>query len=183
MSGTLRPIYSYQVDARDIMTSVNAEWLAFAAENNARELQESAVLGRSLWDFVAGGETIRLYQTLLARIRMTQHAVVLPFRCDSPTLQRHMRMTITPEDSEEIRFECVIDKVRPTAHLAVLDPAQARSRDHLDMCSCCKRIDIEPLGWLEVSEVVGRLNLFEAVQVPTMRQTVCRECQQQAKTS
>lgn len=180
MTSTHRPVYSYQVDADDRITSVNADWLAFAAENNARDLQESNVLGHSLWEYVAGDDTIRLYQSVLARIRRTRCSVVLPFRCDSPTLQRHMRMTILPEASAGIRFDCVIEKVRPTPVMSLLDSGQPRSRDHLDMCSCCKRIDIPPLGWLEVSEVVGRLNLFEIEQVPRLHQTVCQQCQKQA---
>lgn len=181
LMATRRPTYSYQIDADDRITSVNADWLAFAAENNARNLDEQAVLGHLLWDFVSGDETVRLYKSVLARIRQMRCSVVLPFRCDSPTLERHMRMTILPEESAGIRFDCVIEKVRATDRFSLLDPAHPRLEEHLDMCSCCKRIDCPPQGWLEVSEVVGRLNLFDAPQVPALHQTVCQQCRQQAE--
>ena len=62
-------IFRYRVDARDRLVFVDPLWLAFARENGAADLTEQRVIGRSLWDFVADAETIRLYRELHARVR------------------------------------------------------------------------------------------------------------------
>ncbi len=182
MVGLGRQIFSYTVDAHDEIRDVNSNWLAFAAENNARQLSKQAVLGHSLWEYVAGDETIHLYQSVLGRVRRTRREVLLPFRCDSPTLERHMRMVIVPEPSSSIRFDCVIEKVRATSELNLLNPSYRRSPVQLNMCSCCKRILVAPLGWLDVAEAVARLNLFDTEQVPHLQQIVCPACRDRAES-
>jgi hypothetical protein len=178
-----RQTYSYAIDASDRIIYVSPEWLAFAAENNARELTKPAVLGHQLWEFIAGEDTIRLYRELLERVRETHRETRLPFRCDSPTLQRHMRMTIVPQPDEGIRFNNVIEKVCVTPRLDLLDRSGPRSPHHVDMCSCCKRIVVEPFGWLDIADAAARMNLLDAPQVPELRQKVCPDCRRQVEAA
>jgi hypothetical protein len=170
------PRYRYRVDASDSLVWVGSLWLAFARENGAAELTEEAVLGRSLWDFVEGKETRELYREIHTRVRSGVPSVVLPFRCDSPSLQRHMRMTITREDAGYLMYESLLVRAVPQRHLGILDSQQPRSRAFLTMCSCCKRGLIEPVGWLNVEEFSARLQLFEAPKVPRLRHTICPAC-------
>lgn len=100
----------------------------------------------------------------------------MPFRCDSPSLQRHMRMTITHEHAGQLLYACLLVRAVPQRHTAVLDSGYPRADAHLTMCSCCKRALLEPLGWLDVEEVSVRLGLFEAEKVPELRHTICPEC-------
>jgi hypothetical protein len=49
------------------------------------------------------------------------------------------------------------------------------------MCSCCKRIDREPEGWMELEDAAIRLKLFETSQSPELRYTICPTCAALAK--
>jgi len=171
-----RPKYGYAVDANDTIISVSPIWLAFARENGAPELSEQAVVGRSLWDFIEGTETVDLYKAIFQRVRSSTPRVIMPFRCDSPTLRRHMRLEITRGPNEGIQFDGVLEHVEPTKVLNLLDPSFPRSDAILTMCSCCKRAIIEPFGWLEVEEAAVRLHLLEKSRAPKIRQTVCPGC-------
>jgi hypothetical protein len=175
--------YRYRVDAGDLLVWVDEWWLAFAQENGAAALTEELVLGRSIWDFVAGDVTRRLFSALHERVRLTGKIVVLPFRCDSPSLQRHMRLTITLEEPGQLLYESVLIRVEPQRDLCVLEVGRQRSECFLTMCSCCKRALLESTGWLEVEDISVRLRLFDTREVPELRYTVCPECAQKMTNS
>lgn len=166
----------YSVDERDVLISVNSEWLAFAQENGAPQLTENAVLGRALWDFVKGAATVRLYQAVLGRVRSSGQPVVLPFRCDSPALRRYMRLEMTAGPGGVVHFAGILERVEATRPLSVLDASAARSDDFLTLCSWCKRALIETAGWLEVEDAAARLRLFEKEQMPRLVHDVCPDC-------
>ena len=168
--------YRYRVDASDVVTWVDAMWLAFAKENGAAELVEESVVGRTLWDFLAGDDIRRLYREIHSRVRTTGKSVLLPFRCDSPSLQRHMRMTITLRDAGELEYESRVDRTIPQRRLDALDPQRQRSNVVLKICSCCRRAFFEPLGWLDMEDVSVRLGLFETTKVPELCYVICPEC-------
>jgi hypothetical protein len=168
--------YRYAVDASDTIVSVSPLWLAFARENGAPELSEQAMIGRSLWDFIEGAETTRLYQAIFQRVRSTVPRVIVPFRCDSPTLRRQMRLEIHRGPENSIRLDGVLERVELTPQLNLLDPGFPRSDDLLTMCSCCKRAIIEPVGWLEIDQAAARLHLLERDRAPRIRQTICPDC-------
>ena len=111
------PRYRYRVDAADVLVWVDELWLAFAKENGAPGLTRGSVVGQSLWDFVSGNELCSLYAEIHSRVRSSGLPAVLPFRCDSPSLQRHMRMTITREDEGQLGYECLLVRAVPRAIL------------------------------------------------------------------
>jgi hypothetical protein len=170
------PKYRYAVNANDAITSVSPLWLAFARENGASQLTCEAVMGRSLWDFIDGVETTRLYKAIVQRVRTSILRVMVPFRCDSPTLRRYMRLEITRQPEGSVQFDGVLERVEPTTRLNLLDPAFPRSRATLTLCSCCKRALVEPYGWLEIEDVAVRLHLLEEKNAPQLRSAVCPEC-------
>ncbi len=170
------PRYRYRVDVADVLTWVDSWWLAFARENGAAELKPETVLGRSLWEFVAGEETRRLFRIIHDRIRTSGAPMVLPFRCDSPCLKRQMRLTITAERAGQLLYDSVLLAVEPQVEHRVLQVDQPRSEAFLTMCSCCKRSLLEPLGWLDLDEISTRLRLFESPKVPQIRYEICPDC-------
>jgi hypothetical protein len=170
------PRYRYRVDTSDVIVWVDPLWLAFAKENGAIDLTEEAVVGRSLWDFVAGAETQQLFLGLHERIRSTGKTMVLPFRCDSPSLQRHMRLTITREEHGRLHYDSLLVRAVPQRPLGLLEKSRPRSHETLMMCSCCKRALLERVGWLDLEDISVRLHLFEAEEVPALRHTVCPTC-------
>ncbi|MCH5377252.1 MAG: hypothetical protein JJ992_25090, partial [Planctomycetes bacterium] len=106
---------------------VDEMWLAFANENGATELTRASVLQRCLWDFVAGDELRRLYMEIHSRVRSSGLPAVLPFRCDSPSLQRHMRLTITRDDGGCLLYESLLVRAVPQGRFEVLDSERKRS--------------------------------------------------------
>ena len=170
------PRYRYRVDRADILIWVDALWLAFAKENGATELTEENVLGRSLWDFVGGDDVCTLYQQAHSRVRSSNKPVVLPFRCDSPTLIRHMRMIIHPEEGGQVLYESLLTKTESQPYLGILDKSRPRSNRILTFCSCCKRALLEPVGWLAAEEVSAKLKLLDAERFPNMREMICPKC-------
>ncbi len=171
-----RPIYRYVVDKSDIIIDVDDWWLAFAKENNADELNRTSVIDQCLWDFIVDEPTRSLYQVVHAHVRATETPVTIPFRCDSPTLQRHMELTVHPHVSGQLRYESRVVRVVPQATLSTLRRAQKRSLSFLTMCSFCKRSLIEPSGWLDLADISLTLHLFDQEVVPQLRYTVCPEC-------
>lgn len=176
-----RPIYRYVVNESDIVIDVDDWWLAFAKENNAGELNRTSVLHQCLWEFIADEPTRSLYQVIHAHVRATETPVTVPFRCDSPTLQRHMELTISPHAGHQLRYESTVVRVVPQAYLSTLSPGQKRSREFLTMCSFCKRSLIEPSGWLDLVDISLTLRLFDREVVPQLRYTVCPECTGQSQ--
>ena len=176
--GTEFPLYQYRVDAEDRLVWVDEWWLAFANENGAPELTEDAILGRPLWDFVSDEVTRQLYKEIHIRVRSSRQPTVLPFRCDSPSLQRHMRLTIVMDPSGELIYESVLQRAVPQRRNPLLESEVRRDDSAVTMCSCCKRALLEPLGWLGVEDICIRLRLLEAQTVPEIRYTVCPKCTQ-----
>ena len=167
--------YRYHVDADDVLVGVDSWWLAFARENGAAELTEEALIGRSLWDFVAGDDTRQFYRGLHARVRTSAEPKIISFRCDSPGLQRHMRLKIT-KDKDQLVYESQLVRVEPRRCLKLLDSLQPHSDAVLTICSVCMRALIEPTGWLDVEDISVRLALDEKQQVPRLRHTICPRC-------
>ncbi len=176
MDQPLLPRYRYVINRQDVITSVCPLWLAFARENGAPQLTGEAVIGRPLWEFIEGQETTHFYQLLLQRLRSNNASTIVPFRCDSPTLRRYMRLELTPDSEGNIRFDGVLERVEQTVPYQMLEPTFPRSAQMLTLCSCCKRILVESCGWLELGDVADRLRLRTKPQAPKLRNSICPEC-------
>ena len=170
------PTYCYRVDARDQIVWVDAAWLAFARENGAADLTEDSVKGRSLWEFIADESTRCFYREIHRRIRSSGQASVIPIRCDSPNLKRHMQLTVSCEPEGTLHYRSVLLRVELRTRFALLEPSTKRTTNRLTMCSCCKRVLIEPVGWLALEAVAAKLNLFESESAPCLFYTVCPDC-------
>ncbi len=172
----VHPVYRYRLNEANVIDYVDRWWLAFARENNAVALNEQAVVGHRIWEFIADEPTQKLYQEIHDRVRSTGNPIVVPFRCDSPTLRRSMQLTISQQPDRELLYESVLIRVTPQHHLSMLDSRQKRSDAFLTMCSFCKRSLIEPSGWLEMENIALKLRMYEQQTVPELRYTVCPEC-------
>jgi hypothetical protein len=133
------------------------------------------VLGRPLWDFIAGEETRDLYRAILGRVRAEDVSVIVPFRCDSPAFRRWMRLVMTPGERGAVRFDGLLVRKLERIHLGILDTGLPRSRRELPMCSCCKRVRLGP-DWLEPEDAVARLHVLGAEPYPRLQQVVCPSC-------
>jgi hypothetical protein len=171
-----QPVYRYCVDDSNVIVDVDHWWLAFARENNAAQLNETSVVGRLLWEFISDEPTRSLYKEIHDRVRSSGNPISVPFRCDSPTLQRYMQLTISKHHDGLLLYESTLIRTLPQRRFALLDPEQKRSADFLVMCSFCKRSLIEPSGWLELENISLKLRLFDQQTVPGLIYTDCPKC-------
>lgn len=168
-------VYRYAIDAEDRIRIVSPEWLQFAVENEAPELSEAAVLGRSLWDFVVGEETQRLYALLFAELRAHPGERSLPFNCDSPTRVRRMRLTLRSQPAGAIALEGLLLASETRAPEPLFQRGAQRAAGSISICSLCRRLEAGG-EWVEVAEAIGRLRLFARALPPRLAETVCPDC-------
>lgn len=168
-------VFIHTVDQNDLIIDVNDNWLRFAQENEAPHLSRQAVIGRSLWTFIAGLETRHIYQLLMRRVRQNQRPIVFTYRGDSPALRRYIQMEIVPAADEALEFRNYLLREEYRDHVRLLDPTAERDHELLRICSWCNRIRCDET-WLSVEEAVNYLGLFGASQLPQITHGICPDC-------
>jgi hypothetical protein len=166
---------SYAIDEHDHLVRVDEGYYRFAEENGWREAGSS--LGRSLWDYVAGQELVKLQRLLVRRVRDEVGDVELPFRCDGPDVRREANIRIVARPggrvvlfSARLRSEEEREVPQP-----LLDPEVARSEEMIEMCGWCDRFEVDG-EWVEVEEAARRLKLFNRSELPTLSHGICPDC-------
>lgn len=174
-------IYRYTIDRSDALRGVDDAWLGFARDNEAAELTRAHVLGRPLWQFIAGAETSRIYALLLSRVRDRGAPVSVPFRCDSPDRFRFMRLDLSAAEDGGVALAGVLVREQARPHYPLLDRLCTRSRYAFPICSFCRRI--YAFGeWLEAEQAVARLGLLESEHPPAIEEEVCASCSSECRT-
>jgi hypothetical protein len=168
--------YVCRINRADIIEFVNDAWVRFAGECGSPTLPH-VVIGTSLWRHITGSEAVHLYRQLLAKVRETNAEVSVPFRCDSPTMRRFMRMKITPLPQGQVEFSTWIEREEPYLRsIPLLDPFAPKDQGKLlRMCSWCKKIENDG-SWLEIEEAVERLGLFDKLPLPEITHGICDGC-------
>jgi hypothetical protein len=166
----LKPI-EYVLDAEDVVVSVGGSWDRFAESNGAPELVGNHVIGRTLWSAIADEITMMVYRQLLARTR-NGHTVSVPLRCDSPTLNREMRLRLQP-----LRGGLVACTSQLLCEVSTVAQSTSRPmpRDVLS-CSWCERVRITHT-WHEVTDALRLLGYRYLRTVITNSHGMCPRCQ------
>jgi hypothetical protein len=152
--------FIYEVDASDLIVSLNDSWLKFAEDNNSSELNRNAVIGKSLWTFISNFSVQALWKDVLTRVRTTSNTYTFPFRCDSPDCRRYLETTVSPLQKDGIRFENRVIELQFRDAISIKDSKKEESSELILMCSYCKRIKAES-EWLEIERAIDALQLFE----------------------
>jgi hypothetical protein len=166
----------YCVNAEDRISSVNEEWLSFAAANQGRALLPPGVLGRPLWDFIGDIETQHIYGVLHGRVRAFGQPVRFSFRCDGPERRRLLQLDILSQPDEELLYRVRPLKEEARALVPLLDPQQPREESFVTLCGWCKRVAVPRGRWLEVEEAIVALALFDEPRPPQLTHGVCEQC-------
>jgi hypothetical protein len=166
----------YSVDSGGRIERVSNSWNAFAADNDAPELIDAAVIGRPLVDFIAGSETKHVFDLLSHRVR-AGHVVTLPFRCDAPGRRRRMRLTMTGVSDGGIEFRSTpLEEVERPAQ-PLLDRGRSHGEEWLKVCSWCKRVKVVE-QWVEIERAAEYLQLFDPGHLPQITHGMCQDCYQ-----
>ena len=167
--------FVYRIDAGNRIVSVTPEWESFARENQAPQLTAEAVCGEPLFRFVCDEETRHLYHLIIERVRREQCTLVVPFRCDGPSVRRFMELTVSPCPDRCVQFEGRIVREEGRETVSLLDSSVRRNMEFVLVCGWCKRVQASG-EWLEVDEAVRKLSLFGASDLPLISHGICADC-------
>ncbi len=170
-------IIQYMINADDHIVYVGDGWWFFAEENGAgQDCYPPQLLGRSLWEFIAGEETRHLYRILIAKTRSKKAAVQVPIRCDSPDLRRQITIDLKSVGDGHIEFLCRTMRVEARTPVDLLRNDSTRSEQFVRICSFCKKIAVTAEDWIETERAIERLALFSAAILPRLSHGVCPAC-------
>lgn len=165
----LAPIV-YRVDAEDAIVFVDEAWSAFARANGATSLAVG-VVGRLLWDFIAGAETTTIWRDLMARAR-DGVPMTFSYRCDSPVRRRVLRMQIKPLAQRGVEFVSTPIRIEARETVAIAS-ARHPTTEPIRACSWCRRFDVN--GFVEIEEAIDRLGLLQQ-EGRMITHTICSDC-------
>ena len=162
----------YSIDADDRIVDVNREWTVFARENGGSP-DPTAVLGRPLWDYIVDEGNRRLYRSMVHSLRHKAAPIHIPFRCNSPTVERHMTMTFAPGVLSEVAFICALQysfdrAARPVGGLRT-------ETTTIVECNNCHRLRTKR-GWRDCWDVImaGEVEIDDRpINVLQTRCSVC----------
>jgi len=166
----------YLIDDRDRIAHVSAGWNEFAFTNGSPHLSSDAVVGKSIWDHITGPLVRNLYEEFLRCVREHQRTAEFPFRCDSPTERRFLRMRLLPQADNRIAITTHLLRRESREAVPLLAMAAADSGDAIEMCSFCKKVRIDATTWVTAEAAVAALDLFGEVQRPGISHSVCPAC-------
>jgi hypothetical protein len=167
--------YNYTIDESDLIVSVDDRWTQFAQLNDGTELTRSAVIGRSIWDFIGGSDTRNLYRVVFERVRSENLSIKLPYRCDSPGLLRHMELEICVGRDKDLKLSGRLLRQENRSPSPSTDGSTALPEHNFLMCSLCKRVQ-ESEEWINPEVVISKFNVFEAATEKRIEYSVCETC-------
>lgn len=169
-------MYNYEIDDSDRIVFTCPNWLTFAAENAAPQLMETGVLETPIWSYIADDDCRTVYRMLFTKVRAHGSSLVVPFRCDSPTLNRFMKLTISLQDHGNLQLTARLVRAEPRPYQALLDPSIKRSDEFVTICSWCKKVKHPPGAWLAIDEAVQKMRLFLRPEMPNLTHGMCPKC-------
>jgi len=169
--------YRYRIDGNDIIRQVSRNWQKFLDQNDGpSNLAERNIVGKSIWDYISGKETIQLYKIVFEKVRRNQKELKIPFRCDSPDIKRYLTLSLIPAPGNGIDFVSRIIKTEKRASVELLRNDIKRSKEMINMCSMCKKIRISGNRWEEIETAIDELNLFHGRVLPEISHGICPAC-------
>lgn len=159
------------LDADNCIVRVTPEWDEFAAANEGPTCMGPHVCGRKLAEFISGDATRMWVEALVATARLGSD-LDRPYRCDSPTVKRYMRMRVRPEGELIVMHHKL---VREEAMSQPVHITSARTQGKMVLrCSMCNRLEIDE-QWIEPDTAMsqGKLPARKTVHVI---HTVCADC-------
>ncbi|MEM6257183.1 MAG: hypothetical protein AAGI37_02575 [Planctomycetota bacterium] len=165
----------YLLDRGDRVAKVCPHWSEFARQRMAVRLDEEVVLGRSLWEFVQGGATQRLYDALIHKARRTGRKLTFNYRGDSPGAVRYMRMTLLPGFAGIVRFRSELLHEQPRQRSVYFTHACSPRRPELLQCCLCQRLEHNG-RWYTLDELLRQTGAIDELMPTEVGDTVCDGC-------
>lgn len=167
----------YRIDKNDIIFDIEGPWDEFAKENNGYpKNKKTNIIGNSLWTYIKDFETKHLYKLIIDHVRVLKREITIPIMCDAPEVKRFIDLTIIPLEDGKIEFISNLKKEIKRKKIDLLDCQIPRSEELLKMCSYCKSIKIDEKNWMETTQAVLHLKLFQKPLLPQITHGICPQC-------
>ncbi|MFK7787988.1 MAG: hypothetical protein AB8C95_00665 [Phycisphaeraceae bacterium] len=173
--GSGRINLDYLLDRSDRIVKVCPQWSDLARQRMAMRLDEEMVLGRSLWDFVQGGATQRLYDTLIHHCRATGQKLTFTYRGDSPDAIRYMRMVLLPGYHGIVRFRSELLHEQSRRRAVYFTHAAYPRRPELLQCGLCNRLEHNG-RWYTLDDALRNTDAIDSLMPTEVGDTVCEGC-------
>lgn len=174
-SGSRRINLDYLLDRKDHITKVCPHWSDFARQRMAIRLDEEMVLGRSLWDFIQGGATQQLYDTLIDHARRTGRKVTFNYRGDSPSAIRYMRMVLLPGYHGTVRFRSELLHEQSRQREVYFTHVAYPHHPELLQCGLCNRLEHNG-RWMTLDDAMQEADVIDDLMPTEVGDTVCDGC-------
>lgn len=162
----------YWLDKHDRIIRVSEHWDTFLTANDGPDnIAARSIIGRSIWDFVAGDVAKMWLRSIVSYARLTSDKeVIQQYRCDSQELRRYMEMRLVRGPEGELQISHYLKKQEPREEQPIsINRKRASSLKSLLRCSVCERINLGD-DWTES-------NAFPISDSgPTVIHTVCPYC-------
>jgi len=170
---------TYEVDSEGVITRTNSDWDLFAIENDSPHLLADNVIGTKLATYISSLELRHMFQAVYERLHVEMKSIRLPFRCDSPGVERLLEMELIPLESGGICFSISALSLTPRAPIHLLNASLEHSHGLISMCSWCKSIRVDATRWSDLSSGIRELGLFEVDNLPHITHGICKACGEQ----
>lgn len=129
----------YVLDAHNRIIEVGGCWNEFAVSNDGASATSARVLGRSVWEFIAGTDTVAYLNAIFFQSRRTGRYFRDIYRCDSEGQFREFQMEVIPAEHGVLRVHHFLIRtgLLPTADFEHLQPVSARR------CSACCSYELQ----------------------------------------
>lgn len=171
---SLPPVVSFSIDAKGILTSVEATYEVFSSPLGAAPEFADAI-GKDLMQFIAGEPTQAFWGRVFDGVRRSMASRVIRYRCDAPDFMRHMAVTVVPLEADSLLLRHVFERTEPLpAHLRF---TTARTAEAV-RCSVCN--DVKHQGVWRRPQAAWSEGFLTPQNANTVCYDICRDCRRQA---
>lgn len=160
----------YDLDHSDMLIGVGGEWDRFAQDNDAPNAMADNVLGNRLWDHIQTHSVASYLNALFFTCRELQTRLVLPYRCDSPTVPQLFTMQIIPIGQGGLRVEH-IQQAQPLSNGSGA-PIRLTDRHASVKCSVCCSVKVGA-DWIDPFATPDQIDFPKGLGL-------CRSCKTEA---
>lgn len=146
---TSKMLSEYTIDRNNVIIEINDGFLEFGQKNGENLFDLENWIGKDVLKIVQGDITRMYYQTLFKRVRISEKVIELPYRCDSPTEARFMRMKLACDKTQHIHCVNELESTVPFERPIHLN---YHSKGIIKRCSICNRLKIN-LTWTDPLDV------------------------------
>ncbi|MDT8448062.1 MAG: hypothetical protein RRB13_14310 [bacterium] len=166
----------YEVEELDRLTTCSGDWDRFAQENGWFSGSWGNLTSSTLWDHITDLTTQKLYRRLMAQVRQENKELTFDLRCDSPWLQRYLRMTLEPGSGTDwVRFCSRPVRLQPHNLPYRFNFLKEPQPGAHSFCSFCNQVEFGGL-WKQISNPTSRLKVPQS-SLTLVAQT-CPSCAQ-----